>query len=428
MRPSAGSALSGSGLAGHKVLLGVTGGIAAYKAVEVCRRLVDAGAWVTPVLTVAATRFVGEATFSALASEPVRTSLWDGPLWDGPEGIAHTALARSADLVVVAPATASFLARFAAGLADDLLGATLLATRAPVLLAPAMHTEMWEHLATLHNVEVLRGRGVHLVGPGAGNLAGGDQGLGRLAEPCDIVEAAASLLALARDLSGVKVLVSAGGTREPLDPVRFIGNRSSGKQGYLLAAEALRRGAEVTLVTAADRPAPGGVQVVRVETAAEMHEAVMGLAGACEVVVLAAAVADWRPSSVSAQKASRTGEPPEVVLEAVPDISAAVAAQRSPGQLMVGFAAEVLGRGSGEAEGGPAELSRRAMAKLRAKGLDLVVANDVSADGIGFDHDTNAVTIVAADGAVVEVALADKAQVARAVLDEVVARLAQPAR
>jgi phosphopantothenoylcysteine decarboxylase/phosphopantothenate--cysteine ligase len=405
--------LRGAALAGRRVLLGVTGGIAAYKAVEVCRGLVDAGAWVTPVLTAEAIRFVGEATFSALASEPARTSLWEGP-----EPIAHTQLARSAELVVVAPATANFLARYATGLADDLLSATLLATSAPVLLAPAMHTEMWEHPATRHNVEVLRGRGVHLVGPLAGRLAGAEEGLGRLADPCEIVDAAALVLG-GGDLVGIKVLVSAGGTREALDPVRFIGNRSSGKQGHALAATAARRGAKVTLVTTTQRPVAAGVEVVRVDSAAEMQAAVLAYATDCDVVVLAAAVADWRPAKVSAGKLSRTGGVPEVLLEAVPDIAAAVGAQRRPGQVLVGFAAEVL------AGGEPGELVRRARAKLEAKGLDLVVVNDVSAAGVGFDHDTNEVTIVCADGAVREVALVDKTEVARVIWDEVVSRLAR---
>ncbi|MGH9101699.1 MAG: bifunctional phosphopantothenoylcysteine decarboxylase/phosphopantothenate--cysteine ligase CoaBC, partial [Acidimicrobiales bacterium] len=255
-------------LEGKRVVLGVAGGIAAYKAVEVCRRLVDAGAFVTPVLTPAALRFVGESTFSALASERARSSLWGEE-----EPIPHTSLGRSADLVVVAPATAHLLARYASGLADDLLSATLLATKAPVVLAPAMHSEMLEHPAVAENLDTLRRRGVVLVAPGVGRLAGGDEGPGRLADPAEIVAVAARVLSgglsavrpPARDgLAGARVVVSAGGTREPIDPVRFVGNRSSGKQGHALAAEAARRQARVTLVTASSLPPPQGVEVVRV--------------------------------------------------------------------------------------------------------------------------------------------------------------------
>src|SRR5688572_15883123 len=247
-------------LRGRRVVLAVTGGIAAYKAVEVCRRLVDAGAHVAPVLTEDATRFVGALTFSALASEPARTSLFDGP-----DPIPHTRLGQSADLVLVAPATAKLLGKYAAGISDDLLTATLLATRAPVLVAPAMHTEMWEHPAVQANLTTLRQRGVHVVDPESGRLAGGDEGEGRLADPARIVEAAAAVLATG-DLAGVRVLVTAGGTRERLDPVRFIGNRSSGKMGHAVADEASRRGAAVTLVTTADRSSVPAVDLVRVDT------------------------------------------------------------------------------------------------------------------------------------------------------------------
>src|SRR5438309_8552981 len=274
------------GLQGRRVVLGVSGGIAAYKAVEVCRRLVDAGAYVMPVMTEGATRFVGAVTFSALASEPVRTSLFGGP-----ESIPHTRLGQSADLVVVAPATARVIGCYAHGISDDLLTATLLATRAPVVLCPAMHTEMWEQPAVQENLRVLRERGVTVVDPAVGRLAGGDLGAGRLAEPDEVMEAALSALSPS-DLAGLMVLVTAGGTREAIDPVRYVGNRSSGKQGHALAAEAAARGASVTLVTTVERPA-SGVEVVRVETAAEMEDAVLQRAETADVVLMAAAVADF---------------------------------------------------------------------------------------------------------------------------------------
>ncbi|HZD65296.1 MAG TPA: bifunctional phosphopantothenoylcysteine decarboxylase/phosphopantothenate--cysteine ligase CoaBC, partial [Acidimicrobiales bacterium] len=404
-------------LRGRRVVLGVSGGIAAYKAVEVARRLVDAGAVVAPVLTPAGARFIGPATLSAVATEAVRSSLWDEA-----EPIPHTALGQGADLVLVAPATADLLGRYTAGLADDLLTATLLATRAPVLLAPAMHAEMWEHAATQENLEVLRRRGAAVVGPGEGHLAGGDEGPGRLAEPAEIVAAAAALLGGrggrgSGDLAGRRVLVSAGGTREPLDPVRFLGNRSSGKQGHALAAAAAARGASVVLVTTTDRPTGAGIEVVAVETAAEMEEAVLAAAPEAAVVVLAAAVADFRPKGPAAAKIRRAEGVPEVVLEPVPDISAAVGAGRRPGQVLVGFAAEVGGDRDA--------LVAKAREKLAEKSLDLIVANDVGAPGTGFAHDTNAVTIVGADGEVRDVPLADKAQVAGAVLDAAVSRLAR---
>src|SRR4051812_19950085 len=244
-------------LVGRCIVLGVSGGIAAYKAVELCRRLVDAGAHVVPVLTEDATRFVGEITFSALASEPAQTKLFGGV-----DPIPHTSLGQRADLVIVAPATARLLGKYAAGISDDLLTATLLATRAPVLVAPAMHTEMWEHPAVQENLVTLRRRGVHVVDPESGRLAGGDRGEGRLAEPERILQAAADVLSRGHDLAGVRVLVTAGGTREAIDPVRFVGNRSSGKMGYAVAEAAAARGAAVTLVATQQRPVSGSVEVV----------------------------------------------------------------------------------------------------------------------------------------------------------------------
>jgi phosphopantothenoylcysteine decarboxylase/phosphopantothenate--cysteine ligase len=403
-------------LAGRRVVLGVTGGIAAYKAVELCRRLVDAGCHVIPVLSEDATRFVGEVTFSALASERARSSLWEDR-----DPIPHTRLGQTADVIVVAPATARLIGRYVSGIADDLLTATLLATRAPVVLAPAMHTEMWEHAAVQDNLTTLRRRGVRVVPPGVGRLAGGDEGAGRLAEPEDVLDAVAEALVapLATgegDLRGVRVLVSAGGTREPIDPVRFIGNRSSGKQGHALANEAAKRGARVTLVTSSALPVAPGIEVVGVETAAEMETALLERTERSEVLLMAAAVADFRPKSVSDTKLSKSDGVPDIVLEPTSDILSALAGRRQPGQVLVGFAAETR------------DVASRAAAKLADKGIDLIVANDVGAPGVGFEHDTNAVVIIADDGSEREVGLTDKHTVARAVLDAVVARRAEVAR
>ena len=387
---------------GSRVVLGVTGGIAAYKAIEVCRRLVDAGAHVQPVLTEGATRFVGETTFSALASEPVRTSLWSD---DDP--IPHTRLGQGADVIVGAPATARLLADYAAGRSDDLLTATLLATRAPVVVCPAMHTEMWEHPAVQANIATLRSRGVHIVEPEAGRLAGGDTGTGRLAAPERILAAIVRVLS-GGDLAGTHVVVSAGGTREPIDAVRVIANRSSGKQGYAIAAEASARGAQVTLVSTVDLAVPFGVTVLAVETAAQMEAALTGLAPAADVVVMAAAVADFRPVAAVPGKLKKDQGVPQIVLEPSPDILAGLGATKPAGQVLVGFAAET------------SDLLVHAAAKLQRKHLDLIVANDVAAPGVGFQHDTNAVTLLGADGTTRTVALADKRAIAKAVLDTVV--------
>ena len=323
-----------AGLTGRRIVLGVTGGIAAYKAVEVCRRLVDLGAHVVPIMTRDAQRFVGETTFSALASEPVHTSLWS----DG-DPIPHTRLGQAADLVVVAPATARFLAAYAAGLSGDLLTAVVIATRAPVVVCPAMHTEMWEHASVQENLATLRRRGVHVVDPERGRLAGGDIGSGRLASPEVIVERAQRVLA-PQDMKGLRVLVTAGGTREPIDTVRVIANRSSGKQGHAIAFEAAARGAKVTVVTTVPRAVPAGAELVSVETAAEMEAAVMARAAAADIVVMAAAVADFRPKAVVDHKIKKDGGPPEIILEPTPDILAGLGAAKRPGQTLVGFAAE----------------------------------------------------------------------------------------
>jgi phosphopantothenoylcysteine decarboxylase/phosphopantothenate--cysteine ligase len=397
-----------SALAGRRVVLGISGGIAAYKSIEVCRRLVDAGAHVVPLLTAGAQRFVGLTTFAALASERPRTSLFDDA-----DPIPHTRLGQTADVIVVAPATARVLGAYAAGISSDLLTATLLATRAPVVVCPAMHTEMWEHPAVVDNIALLRRRGVHVVEPETGRLAGGDVGAGRLADPVAIVAAVEAVLT-PQDLKGVRLLVTAGGTREPIDAVRVITNRSSGKQGHAIAAEAARRGAAVTLVTTAEATAArelGSLQieVVPVETAADMQAAVDTRAGQAEVIVMAAAVADFRPADPAGRKLKKDEGVPTVVLEPTPDILGALGARKPPGQVLVGFAAETD------------RVAENAQRKLARKNLDLIVANDVSAPGVGFDHDTNAVTIFSSGGEVRNVPLAEKATIARAVLDEVVA-------
>ncbi|MCP4434967.1 MAG: bifunctional phosphopantothenoylcysteine decarboxylase/phosphopantothenate--cysteine ligase CoaBC [Actinomycetia bacterium] len=397
-----------SPLAGSRVVLGVCGGIAAYKAVDVCRRMVDAGAHVSVVMTEGATRFVGETTFSALGSEPARTSLFS----DSATPIPHTSLGQQADLVVVAPATARLLSAYASGYSHDLLTNVLIATRAPVLVCPAMHTEMWEHPAVQDNMATLRARGVGVQGPGVGRLAGGDVGAGRLSEPSDIVTAAERLLetgsaAPVRDLEGTSVLVTAGGTREAIDPVRFIGNRSSGKQGHAVAEVARDRGAKVVLVTSAGLGATEGIEVVEVESAADMHEAVMARSAAMDVVVMAAAVADFTPVDVAGDKIKKRDGVPVVELRPTVDILAALGADRAPGQVLVGFAAETT------------EVAAHARAKLESKGADLLVANDVAAEGVGFEHDTNEVLILSAGGDR-HVPLTDKRSVAEAILDSVV--------
>jgi phosphopantothenoylcysteine decarboxylase/phosphopantothenate--cysteine ligase len=393
-------------LVGATVVLGVSGGIAAYKAVELCRRLVDAGCHVVPVLTANATRFVGQATFSALASEPARLEMFAD---DVP--IPHTDLARRADLVLIAPATARVIGAYAAGISSDLLVATLLATRAPVLICPAMHTEMWEHAAVKDNMATLRRRGVHVVEPEAGRLAGGDMGAGRLAETGVIVAEAARILSATRNrprgdkaLRGRRVLVTAGGTREPIDPVRFLSNRSSGRQGHAVAEAAVELGAQVTLVTTAALPASIGVEVVEVETAAEMADAVLSRAGSADLIVMAAAVADYRPAVVSTTKLHKDSSVPEIALVPTLDILAELGRRRRPGQVLVGFAAETD------------PCLERVAAKLEDKGADLMVGNDVGAEGVGFGHETNAVTIFHRGGARTVVPLQSKHEVAHAVL------------
>lgn len=391
-----------SSLNGARIVLGVTGGIAAYKAIDVSRRLVDAGAHVSPILTEGAEHFVGRVTFDALASEKVQSTLWDEQ-----SPIPHTRLGQTADLIIVAPATARLLADYRMGRSDDLLTATLIATRAPVLVAPAMHTEMWEHPAVQDNISTLRERGVHLVDPEEGRLAGGDSGAGRLASPETIVANAERILG-PNDLSGVRVVITAGGTREPIDPVRVISNRSTGKQGYALAEAAWARGAEVTLITTVDLPDPVGVTVVPVETAAQMQAAVEAVDDH-DVIIMAAAVADFRPADPADHKIKKTGgDVPTIHLEKTHDFLVDLGARKQPGQTIVGFAAETE------------NLQANAKGKLERKTLDLIVANDVSAPGVGFAHDTNQVTILLADGSVLAVPMGAKRVIADAIFDAVV--------
>jgi len=394
-------------LAGARVVLGVSGGVAAYKAVDLCRRMVDAGAHVSVILTEDAHRFIGPVTFSALSSEPVHTSLWDDA-----SPIPHTRLGQTADVIVVAPATARVLSAYRTGYSHDLLSATLIATRAPVVLCPAMHTEMWENAAVRDNVDELRRRGAVIVEPENGRLAGGDSGAGRLATPESILDAVARALKSGRDLSGVSMLVSAGGTREPIDAVRVLANRSSGRQGHAIAEAASARGAAVTLVTTTDIPVPPGIVRVAVETAAQMSSEMVRVASGSDVVIMTAAVADFRPETVVPGKWKKSEGAPQIRLVPTEDILARLGETKRPGQVLVGFAAET------------SDLVVHARDKLVRKNLDLVVANDVSAPGVGFGHETNAVTILSASGEAREVGLSSKRDIAAAILDSVCRALA----
>ncbi|HTT59141.1 MAG TPA: bifunctional phosphopantothenoylcysteine decarboxylase/phosphopantothenate--cysteine ligase CoaBC [Acidimicrobiales bacterium] len=389
------------------VVLGVAGGIAAYKSVELLRLLRERGYHVAPVLTPDATRFVGTETFSALASEPARTSLYG----DSTTPIPHTYLGQHADVVVVAPATAHLIARYAIGLADDLLMATLLATRAPVLLCPAMHTEMWEQPSVQENLATLRRRGVLVLEPEVGVLAGGDEGAGRLPEPTKVAELLEHILEGYRgELSGKSVVISAGGTREAIDPVRVVTNRSSGRQGYALAEAAARMGARVTLVTTVERDLAldtrRSIELVRVESVEQMREAILVRSPQSDCVIMAAAVADFTLTP-SAQKLKRGDGPPDLHFEPAPDILADLVAHRHPGQVVVGFAAETN------------DVAQNAAAKWRDKDLDLLVVNDVSAPGAGFEHPTNEVVLWSKDAEPERVSLRSKEEVSRAILTRV---------
>ncbi len=385
-------------LRGRRVLLCVTGGVAAYKSAYLARRLLEAGAVVRVEMTDSALEFVGSQTFAAITGESPFTSLFDTVLVS-----PHTELARWADLVVVAPATAATLGRIANGISEDLVTATVLATTVPVLLAPAMHTEMWEHPATVRNLETLREFGYHVVGPEEGPLAGGDVGPGRVAEPEEILAAASGILA--REGRGRKILITAGGTREPVDPVRFLGNRSSGKMGHAIADAAVVRGYDVTLVTTADLPVHPATKVIRVETAEEMLGAVEGTDP--EIAILAAAVADFRPADTAESKIPRADGLSSIELASTPDILASVVGRAIP-PFTVGFAAETGGL-------------ERAKEKARRKNVDLMVYNDVTEPGSGFGTDTNRVAFIDRDGAVEELPLLAKREVAERILDRVAA-------
>jgi phosphopantothenoylcysteine decarboxylase/phosphopantothenate--cysteine ligase len=393
----------------------VSGGIAAYKACELLRRLTESGAAVRVVPTAAALRFVGAATWAALSGQPVATEVFDDV-----HEVPHVRLGQQADLVIVTPATADLLARAAAGRADDLLTATLLTARCPVLFAPAMHTEMWEHPATVENVATLRRRGAVVLDPACGRLTGADSGPGRLPEPEQILQVALRLLARGSapaDLTGRRIVISAGGTREPVDPVRFLGNRSTGRQGYALAATAVARGAEVTLVAANTELAdPAGVKTVRVGTALELRAAVHEAAADADVVVMAAAVADFRPQVVADAKIKKGDlDPDPLVLVRNPDVLAELCAQRlRPGQVIVGFAAE-----TGDSSGSVLEHGR---AKLARKRCDLLVVNEVGG-GRAFGTLDNSAVVLGLDGSATEVSNGPKAALADVVWDLVVARL-----
>lgn len=393
---------------GKTILLGVTGGIAAYKAAALTSRLVQRGADVHVVLTEAASRFVTPLTFQALSRNAVHTDVLDEK---DPHVIAHIDLADRADLVIVAPATANFLAKAACGLANDMLTAVLLATRAPVLIAPSMNVNMYHHPAVQANLARLRTWGWHMVEPGEGYLACGWTGKGRMAEPEAIVAAAEAILSRQRDLAGLRILVTAGATQESLDPVRYLTNRSTGKMGYAIAEEAARRGAEVILVSGpVTLEPPAGVQVVRVTTAQEMYEAVLDAYPRVDVVIKAAAVADYRPRTVHAQKLKKGAETLVLELERTPDILQALG-ERKAHQFLVGFAAETD------------RVAEYAREKLRRKNLDMVVANDVTQEGAGFGTDTNIVTIFERDGRVTELPKLPKREVAARLLTLIAQRV-----
>ena len=394
-----------------RVVLGVGAGIAAYKACELLRRLTESGHRVRVVPTADSLRFVGAATWAALSGQPVTTTPWDDV-----HEVPHVRLGAEADLVFIAPATADLLARAAAGRADDLLTSVLLTARCPVVFAPAMHTEMWEHPATQDNVARLRGRGCLVLEPASGRLTGPDSGPGRLPEPAELWQVAVRVLAwgtagMAPDLRGRRVVVSAGGTREEIDPVRFIGNWSSGRQGYALAEAAVARGGAVTVVAAnVGLPDPAGTTVIPVTSACEMRSAVLSAAAAADAVVMAAAVADYRPAARSEQKLKKAGAAPPLELVENPDILKELAARRRPGQILTGFAAETE------------NMAENGRAKLAAKGCDLLVVNQVGA-GLAFGTSDNAALVLGADGSVTEVPRGPKMALADVIWDLVGARL-----
>ncbi len=393
----------------RRLLLGVCGSIAAYKAAELASKLTQAGAQVDVLLTEAATRFVTPLTFQSVTG---RRAWTDADLW-GPEAhVLHVGLGQAADLLVIAPATATTMARLAYGLADNLLALTALAIRCPVLLAPAMDAGMYEHPATQANLQALLQRGVQVAGPGEGRMASGLVGRGRMLEPVELIGHIRKSLGASGSLQGRTVLVTAGGTQEPLDPVRVLANRSSGKQGFALAQAAIDRGAAVVLISGpAGQPTPVGAQRIDVQTAAEMRTATLEVAGKADALVMAAAVADFRPASASKHKIKRGRDALALSLEPTDDILRAVAEARSKGGrpfVVVGFAAESR------------DLEANASAKLKAKDLSLIVANDITAPGAGFGVDTNRVTLIGSDGSVQALPVMSKAEVAEVVIDRVV--------
>ena len=393
------------------VLLGVTGGIAAYKAAHLVRLLTQRGAEVQVVMTTSALRFVGADTFAALSRRPVYSDVFEQP-----EAVLHVRLAREAHVAVVAPATANLLARLAHGLADDLLTSTLLEAACPLVLAPAMHSGMWNHAATRQNVHTLVERGVVIVGPAEGPLAAGDEGVGRMSEPEEILGMVISELTGTQDLAGRRVVVTAGPTHEPIDPVRFLANRSTGKMGFAVAREAARRGAEVTLVTGpVSLPDPRGVEVVRVETAGEMAVAVTDRYPTADAVVMAAAVADWRPRAPSAEKLKKESGPPSLTLEPATDILATLG-KRKERQVLVGFAAET------------GDFEDEARRKLAEKNLDLLVVNEVGRPGTGFGSDTNRAAILAREGGDTPLREWTKPELARAICNRLVSLLVHQSR
>ena len=395
------SGASNPALVGRRLVLGISGGIAAYKAVYLARRFVEVGADVRSGMTSGALRFVGEQSLAGVTGRAVVTSLFGGI-----EVSPHTELAAWADAVVVAPATANVIAKVANGLADDALTTTVAAFDGPVVMAPAMHTEMWEQPATRRAVQLLKNDGRYLVGPVSGALAGGDTGPGRMAEPEEILLAAAAVFDAS--LSGLTVLVTAGGTREAIDPVRYVGNRSSGKMGHALAMEAARRGARVVLVTAAPTARmPETVEVVEVESAEDMAREVWSRAAMIDVAVLAAAVADFRPVAVAPTKLARADGPPRIVLEPAPNVLAGLVERVGRGTTVVGFAAETGGLD-------------RAVWKAASYGVDFLVANDVTLPGSGFGTDTNQVSIIFPDGSRQALALMTKREVAAEIWSRVV--------
>ena len=391
-------------LKGKTVVLGVCGGIAAYKAVDVVSRLVKCGAAVHVIMTAAAAQFVTPLTFREISGQPVYTTMWEDPkLWN----VEHIALARRADLFVIAPATANMIGKIANGIADDFLSTTVMATTAPVLLVPAMNTEMYLSAATQTNLKTLADRGFHLMTPESGPLACGTAGIGRLPESSAIVERIAAHFSAGKSLQGVRLLVTAGGTREAIDPVRYIGNRSSGKMGYAIAAVAAERGAEVILVSGpVSLAAPTGVTRVSVESALEMRDAVLAAFSTVDIVIKAAAVADYRPDVVAEQKIKKQSSNMTVNLIKNPDILAELGSSKSS-QFLVGFAAETQ------------DLAKNATEKLRRKNLDMLVANDVTQAGAGFESETNIVKVFYQDGVSEELPQMSKRELAAVLLDRV---------